>query len=285
VEPIIGGITWIDLAVVGGVALVAPTASRVRWRWWLLVAAATALACAVDRGSVPALALGTGWPVLATASLGAEIRAWRSWSPDGGAQLLAGAYGLVAAGGMLLSLAERMPFGIGEPIVELTAVHFTYAAIGGLALAGRALATAGDRTRGLAWAAVLVTAGAPPMVATGFVTESAVAQVGGAVAMATGVWLTGGLQLHRAVRGPGDGPVRALLGISGVAVIAPMVLAVSWALAQHADVPALSINDMIRTHGAGNSLGFIGAGLLARWLDVRAAVGERHAVGMAAPAR
>ncbi|MEZ5180089.1 MAG: YndJ family transporter [Acidimicrobiales bacterium] len=45
---------------------------------------------------------------------------------------------------------------------------------------------------------------------------------------------------------------------------APMVLAVAWAAAQHFDVPALSIPDMVRTHGAGNAIGFVGAGLLAR---------------------
>jgi hypothetical protein len=45
-----------------------------------------------------------------------------------------------------------------------------------------------------------------------------------------------------------------------------MVLAVAWALGQHWDVPALSIPDMVRTHGVANAFAFVICGLLGRRL-------------------
>ncbi len=55
---------------------------------------------------------------------------------------------------------------------------------------------------------------------------------------------------------------RTLLGVSSLAVLAPMVLAVFWATAQYYDVPALSIAQMARVHGSLNVFGFITCGLL-----------------------
>src|SRR5205085_9087253 len=94
----------------------------------------------------------------------------------------------------------------------------------------------------------------------------------GAVLMTLGVWATASLHLGEAVGGrdavggggPTSTPRRALLAVSGLAVWAPMVLAVAWAAGQHWDVPFLSIPDMARTHGVANALGFTFAGLLAR---------------------
>ena len=50
-----------------------------------------------------------------------------------------------------------------------------------------------------------------------------------------------------------------------VTTTVPMVLAVQWALAQHVDLPALSVSDMATTHGVLNGIGFVIAGL-AGWL-------------------
>jgi hypothetical protein len=41
-----------------------------------------------------------------------------------------------------------------------------------------------------------------------------------------------------------------------------MVLAVTWAAAQHWNVPALDIPAMARIHGSMNAVGFVGCGLL-----------------------
>jgi hypothetical protein len=115
--------------------------------------------------------------------------------------------------------------------------------------------------------AVVCTAVAPPIVALGFVTEEAVPQVGGAVLLTVGVWLTAAGELREALGRHGPRVRRLLLAVSGIAIWAPMVLAVAWAAGQHWDVPFLSIPDMARLHGLPNALGFVVAGLLARRME------------------
>jgi hypothetical protein len=102
------------------------------------------------------------------------------------------------------------------------------------------------------------------VVATGFVTEAAMPQVGGAILLSLGVFTTAAVQLAQAVRAPLAAGARVLLAVSGLSVWAPMVLAVAWAAGQHWTVRALSIPDMVRVHGTANAVGFVGAGLLAR---------------------
>jgi hypothetical protein len=113
---------------------------------------------------------------------------------------------------------------------------------------------------------VVLTAAAPPVVAAGFVTGAAAPQVGGAVLMALGVGATAAAELIEAVAAAaGREPGRALLlAVSGLAVWAPMALAVAWAAGQHWAVPALSVPDMARTHGLANALAFTVCGLVAR---------------------
>lgn len=117
---------------------------------------------------------------------------------------------------------------------------------------------------------MVLTAAAPVVVASGFVTRSPLAQVGGAVAMAVGVWCTATLELRLATAGERSRTERVLLFVSGAVIWLPMVLAVAWATGQYWDFPALSIPAMERTHGVANSLGFVLAGLLAWWLRARA---------------
>jgi hypothetical protein len=110
---------------------------------------------------------------------------------------------------------------------------------------------------------------APPVVAAGFVLNEALPQIGGAVLMTIGVWSSAAVLLVRAVSSR-SAPNRLLRIVAGLTPWAPMVLAVSWATAQHVrDVPALSVPDMARLHGLANGLGFVLLGLLAtspsRW--------------------
>lgn len=267
-SPIILGLSLIDLAIVAGVALVLPAGIGGRPRWWALVAGCVAISCALDRGGAPAVSLGLTWPAYGlVVVVGATRRAGppRVWTRTVATTVLAAGYALVAASWFILSRMGATPFGIGEPIVALTAVHFTYAGVGALVLADAATTAARTtHARRLGLVGLALTAGAPPVVATGFVTGWGVAQVGGAVLLSLGVFATAALELRQAV-GPGLRPgTRALLATSGLAVWAPMVLAVGWAAAQHLDLPALSIEDMVRVHGSLNALGFVGAGLLAR---------------------
>jgi hypothetical protein len=273
VEPVLAGLTLIDLAVVGAVAVVLPASLGGRWRWWAIAAVSAFVACAQDRGSVGAVVLALPWPVVgASVALLAiqDAGPLFFWTRLSGTRVLGALYAVAASAWFVISRAGAEPMGIHEPIVELTAVHFSYAGAGALVLAGAAwTAAATPHTQRVGRLAVGLTAGAPPIIAAGFVTGAAVPQVGGAVLLSLGVFCTAALHLHRAFTISGRVGERALLALSGAAVWAPMVLAVAWAAGQHWDVPVLSIHDMARTHGAGNALGFVGAGLLALHIERR----------------
>lgn len=241
----------IDALLVLGVAVVLPLALGGPWRWWAEAAA----------GVVVSLLLPTGWvasvltlPWLATAAR-LTIEAAR---PRPGVRTLAAAYAVVAAGALAVSRLGANPLDFHEPIIELTAVHYSYAGATALTLALAA------RPGRLADVAVALTAAAPPVVALGFFTHAAVPQVGGAVLMALGVWATGALHLRAAFAGRARAAARALLAVSGLAIWVPMVLAVAWAAGQHWSIPILSIPDMARTHGVANAVAFSLCGLLGR---------------------
>jgi len=277
-EPVLFGLTLIDIAVIAGVALVLPACLGGHRGRWSAVAVCVAAACALDRGSFAAVALALTWPangLVVTWEVVRRAGPPRRWTHGSIALLAACAYALAAAIWFVISRAGLTPMGVHEPIVELTAVHFTYVGVAAVTLAEAALAGVhrdpGGRTpaRALGWAALGLTIGAPPVVALGFVTGAGFAQVGGAVLMSLGVFATAALQLREAANGLVTGNSRVLLVVSGLAIWAPMVLAVSWAAGQHWDVPALGIPDMVRTHGAVNALAFVGAGLLARSIAIR----------------
>ncbi len=263
-----------------GVAVVLPLATGGRWMWWWLAAGCAGAALLLPRGAgaavlvLPWLAV-AGW--VAWGRLRALLATDRAELADG-ARVVSAAYAAVAAVAFAASRLGAELFGIGEPIVELTAVHYTYAGCAALALAAAALdrtqAAGGRGWRTVAQGAVVLTAGAPPVVALGFVAGAALPQVGGAVLMTLGVWATASLHLREAAAGGGSisGWRRVLLVVSGLSVWAPMVLAVAWAAGQHWDVPFLSIPDMAQTHGVANALGFTVAGLLARRPEATSAV-------------
>ena len=256
----------VDAIALLGVAVVLPLALGGPMIAWAVSATALFAGFQVPAG-VPAALLVT--PLAATVAAVAIV-AWtrarsgprvQAWSIDRGVDVLAGAYALVAVSALIASRLGAEPLGIREPIVELTAVHFTYAGVAALVLARQALAGATGHWIPAARTAVGATAAAPLLVAVGFVTGSAWPQVGGALVMTLGVWLTATLELRAAATRPHRfGSV--LLWVSGLAIWVPMVLAVAWASGQHWDVPALSIPDMARTHGLVNALAFVLCGLV-----------------------
>jgi len=253
----------IDLAVVAGAAVVLPLALGGRWWYWEAAAVSSAVALVLPRGAVAA-ALTMPWVVVASVETAAAIRVMadrRIASLATGARAVACAYALVAGSALVASRAGFEWRGIVEPIVELAAVHFTYAGAAALVLAVEARAAV--PARGFGVCAVVVTAIAPPIVAVGFFSAHWLPQVGGAVAMALGVFATAALELARAFRKSEPRLRRLLLAASGLSVWVPMALAVAWAAGQHWRVPMLSIPDMVRTHGTANALGFVACGLLA----------------------
>jgi hypothetical protein len=259
----LAGFSLIDLVVVLGVAVVLPLAMGGRWWRWGVAGVAVGIALMQDRGVVAA-ALVLPWVgVVAAAVLQVVRRAGplMFWTRADVVRTVARIYVLVAAGALVQSRLGVRLFGIREPILQLAAVHYLYAGGAALVLAG---AVSGGRS---ADAAVLCTALAPPIVAFGFVTRAAIPQVGGAVLLTVGVWMTAGLELREVGTAAAPVVARVLLGISGLAIWVPMVLAVAWAAGQHWDVPYLSISDMARLHGLPNALAFTVAGLSARRLQ------------------
>jgi hypothetical protein len=194
---------------------------------------------------------------------------------------LAAGLGFLTVGGVWLVVSRLglHPFGLSSDIVRLTAVHFHYAGFGMAVLAGTGLACADWMASRVALSLGSVTAIAgPPVVAVGFVTDSAVGQVGGAILVTVAAWsvafgtfllATSSSQAHVVVptwgRGVAQWIGRILLVVSSLSPLVPMLLAIQWALAQHVDVPALSVRDMANTHGVLNGVGFVMAGL-AGWL-------------------
>lgn len=271
-DGLIGAIVVIGVGVVIPLALGHP-------RRWAAVAAAVAAALIAPSGPVAAAMAGVWLAVAVHCLVGAlRLAATSRVEPALLADVMGPASACIAAVAFVCSRGNVALFGIGEPIVELTAVHFTYAGVGAVALAGvvaRSHGTAGT-------VALVLTVAAPPIVATGFLLEHPVPQVGGAVLMALGVLVTATLQASEARRA--TGPARPLLVISSLAPWIPMALAVAWAMSLYADVPALSIPDMVRTHGTMNAI-FVVAGLAARRFQDRsrdsgpiAAPEPRHAL-------
>ncbi len=262
-------ISLIDSLVVVGVAVVLPLAIGRRWSWWLWAGVSVLLSFFVPEGWAGVLVL----PFAAVAVAALVETVWRSrpltiWRLDDAAHALVCAYAVVAAVALGHSRFGVEMLGTSEPIVELTAVHFTYAGAGALALAAFSLRRQERHSRH-ALAALSLTAAAPPLVAAGFVIHEGVLQVGGAAVMTAGVWLTAVLQLRAAAARNTRQVSRYLLAISGFAVWVPMVLAVAWAAGQHWNVPALSIEAMARTHGVANAFGFVLCGLAGRHLAAR----------------
>lgn len=263
---------FLDLVVVAAAALVVPASlGRDRGRW-AAVAASLAVAFSLEPGPAAAV-LAAPWVVVAVATLGRELHTtWRSTRPLTSdlvstlGRLAVPAWAGVAGIAVLASCGGWDWFGVGEPITRLTAAHFSFAGCATTALALAARREAGGRTRRVASATVLVVIAAPPLVGLGFLSHAAAAQVGGAVVMTLGVYLLSALHLAEGWRRRRSTVGRLLL-VSGASTWAPMALAVAWALAQHTGGPALSIPDLIRTHGAANAIGFVGCALAARHLQ------------------
>jgi hypothetical protein len=265
-------LTLIDLLLVLGPLVIVPVGLIVAGRTddravtWLRLGAAAL--------TVPALLAGRGGgagavalPWLAVA-LSLAVPAASTWlrrpdfRPAALARLASPVYLTVGATWLVASRLGMEPVGIGEPIVELTAVHFHFAGFAAALLAARTYEVASRVTPRWATAGTILTIGAPPIVAIGFTTGAAPAQVGGAVLLSLGVWIVAALTVAAVLPLTAGAGARVLLGISALSVGVPMVLAVFWAAGQHYDVPALDVAAMARIHGTLNAFGFSLAGLL-----------------------
>ncbi len=245
-----------NLALVLGVAAVMPLSLKSKPGPWAAAALCTLVSLLLPAGPLAGLFVAP-W-VLLTIVAGVRSLSRRELWPA----LVAGFAG-TASLALLASRLELTLFGINEPIVKLTALHFTYAGAGTLALAQRLHEVRPGKWSSMARVLVVI---APPVVAAGFVTRSSIGQVGGASLMTAGVWLVAMLQLPDAR----SGPMRWLWRVSFASPWIAMVLAVAWAANQYwPQVPALIVPDMVPTHGALNAFGFVLCGHLACWLEWR----------------
>ena len=170
----------------------------------------------------------------------------------------------LAVGSVWLAL-DRLavePVGVQQPFVLLTAVHFHYAGFTATLLAALVYRSTVDQAPRLAAGMTAAVVAAPPIVAAGF-TFFGPLQVVGATVLTAGLFVLSWLTLRHVVPSVDNVLSRWLLGISSVAVLVPMLLAVQWAVGWNYGTPALSIPSMARTHGVVNAVGFALCGVWA----------------------
>ncbi len=240
-----------NAALVLAVAVVMPLSFRSSWWPWLVAAVGVVASLSLEAGAVAAVLL-LPWVGL----LGARLL--RSTSA---LDVIAALFGLVSASALIFSRLEWSLFGITEPIIKLTALHFSYAGVGTFTLARRLVERLpGSRVARATLGLVII---APGLVAFGFIARSSSGQVGGALVMTAGTWLVA-LQHLGQLRSLRLWP-RALMVISCLSPWVSMVLAVSWAANTYwPAVPALTVVDMVPTHGALNAFGFVLCALVAQ---------------------
>jgi hypothetical protein len=218
-----------------------------------------------DQGSNLAIILVVPWAALAAAWATRAVVEWRKAPSLDAVRLSELAAPVFLFGSTLALVGTRSGSTISpihEPIVELTAVHYGFAAYGATIVAGAAAAVARNRWPRLAPTAVYTVVVSPVLIAIGFFTQQAIFQVGAAVTLTGGVWAVALLTFVEGRRRASDRWSAGLLTVSALSPLVPMVLAVMWAASQYWSIPALSINAMAKTHAPLNAFGFVGCGLL-----------------------
>lgn len=174
------------------------------------------------------------------------------------------AYFPVGAGWLVLSRYGAHPVGFGDAIVFLTAVHFHFAGFAAClltGLTGRKLLELLPSARRWFPAVVANVVLGTPILAAG-ITLNPVLEFAGAAVLASGLVMLAGIVLLFVAPRVSSWTVQTLLALSALSVLAPMLLAVAYALAGLTGRPR-SIPDMIYFHGVLNAFGFALLGLLA----------------------
>lgn len=176
---------------------------------------------------------------------------------------------LAVAGLWLVASRAGVPFmGFREPIVLLTAVHFSFAGFASAVLAGLTYERVREsQARGLLQVAFLAAVCGPGILGLAFLAGPkwklfaalliAVGQLGLATAM-----------MSVAVKAA-SGLGRWLLLIAGSSVVIGMMLAAFWAIGEYPLQPFVDIRQMAEFHGVLNGVGFVLCGLVGWAVIVR----------------
>lgn len=160
--------------------------------------------------------------------------------------------------------------GFHEPTVLLTAEHFFHAGFAApllFGVLGRHVDAEHRRLCGMHRLATVIVCAAMPLTALGIATSRTL-EVPAALLLAAGMVIGAAVLLEVAWRARTTSlPAAGLLALSGVSLAVGMVFATAWALTgKGADAVAGSafstLDEMVKWHGAVNSGGFLGAGLL-----------------------
>jgi hypothetical protein len=167
---------------------------------------------------------------------------------------------------LVLSRAGIAPIGLSPIIVEMTAVHFHFTGFAATLMAALLLSRLrNDRglARRVAMAASLLLVAGSPVLAMGWATPVHVLQVAGAILVATGVVTTSIVLFFGSAGLVESVGARALLRLSALAPLLPMVLAVEYSAGHVFGFPTLDIHGMALIHGDLNAFGFSLLGLIA----------------------
>ncbi len=171
----------------------------------------------------------------------------------------------VAIGGVWFTMSRvgSQPFGFGDTIVLLTAVHFHFAGFAApilAGLAGRVVGASGP-VRSLFGLAVAGVVYGTPLVALGITFTPALALIG-AIVISLGLLVLAVVVMGWVVRSIAFRPAQILLIISSISSSSAMVLACVYAYSILEKKLILTIPQMAMTHGIVNAFGFAVCGLL-----------------------
>lgn len=239
-------------AVIGAVVPLAGDADR-HGRLRLGAASLLAISFVGSAGTLAGLLAAPWVAAAASAALNRLSPAGRRGRLRAGAasvgQDAAAVFLVVGAVAAVLSRFGARPFGFGEPIVLLTAVHFHVAGFVLISVAARA----GERSRAAGRLAVPMLALGIPATAAGFLGAEGIGLAGSWVVAGGGI-LVGAAHLETAFASAAAD--RWLAAVAGLSLTITMPLAAWWATADYAGVPFLSVGAMAATHGLLNVVGF-----------------------------
>jgi hypothetical protein len=171
----------------------------------------------------------------------------------------------VGSGSLVVSRLGIQPFGFGDTIVLLAAVHFHYAGFAApilTGLAGRQLKEAKSWTRRLFTFVTVAVAAGSPLVAAGITLSPVVALVG-TLTISLGLGLLAVLVTGLVVPMLASHPARLLLALASASSLIAMVLAALYAYSIVTQTLIIDIPHMAMTHGILNAFGFSLCSLLA----------------------